>query len=77
MGNRDDIKVANLIRPPFDEADCAEIESLCEKLIEVIEREKKGMSSCTAKQSADDIIDTLIDVKVDTRDFLKKLEAKR
>lgn len=63
------------IRPPFDEADLQSVQALCEELIECVEQRKKKMGSKTALATADDIIDILIDIKIDAETFVKTLGA--
>lgn len=59
------IKTNNSVRAPFTTQDVRDIENLCEDLIKKIQTESGGWESVFAKQTAEDLMDVIIDIKAD------------
>jgi len=70
------LSVIGKIEPPFTDVDYREIDVLCEKLIETCQLMQNRTASVYAKNTASDIIDVLVDIKVDVEEHGKKHAAK-
>lgn len=68
----DKIQVKATIEVPFTDQDYEEIDSLCEVLIIYCEKMRENNSSCYAKRTASDIIDMIVDLKIDMSDFAQE-----
>ena len=64
-----------LVRLPYTDEEMVEIRELCENIIVVIEHRKKNMAE-QSKAIADDIIDTIIDIKIDVTNMHKQNKEK-
>ena len=62
------------IRKPISEEDAEQVKNLCENLIAVIANVQDKNKSLTpiARESIDDILDLIIDIKVDCVDFINR-----
>ena len=69
---KDQIQVNATIEPPFTDQDYEQIDSLCEALIVHCERMRESNSSLYTKRTASDIIDMIVDLKIDMSDFAQK-----
>ena len=63
-----EIKTKQGVRTPLTTDDVRNIHNLCEELIDIIVERKKTWVSTFAQQTAEDIMDVLIDIKVDIDD---------
>ncbi len=63
------LSVIGKIEPPFTDVDYREIDVLCEKLIETCQQMQNRTASVYAKNTASDIIDVLVDIKVDVQEY--------
>lgn len=68
----DKIKVAANIEAPFTDVDYKEIDALCENLIITCERMRSDSPSVYARNTASDIIDMIVDLKIDLSSFGEK-----
>jgi hypothetical protein len=66
------LSVIGKIEPPFTDVDYREIDVLCEKLIETCQLMQNRTASVYAKNTASDIIDVLVDIKIDVQEHGKK-----
>jgi hypothetical protein len=64
-----EIKTKQGVRTPLTTDDVRNIHNLCEELIDIIVERKKTWVSTFAQQTAEDIMDVLIDIKVDIDDW--------
>jgi len=62
----------NTVRMPMTTQDVSDITNLCETLIERIQSGSAGWDSVFAKQTAEDLMDVIIDLKVDIADWGEK-----
>ena len=62
------------IRKPITAEDADQVKNLCENLIAVIANVQERNSKLTpiARESIDDILDLIIDIKVDCVDFINR-----
>jgi hypothetical protein len=63
------IKVAAKIEPPFTDMDYKEIDVLCESLIMTCSKMRDDSPSVYARNTASDIIDMIVDLKIDLSSF--------
>ena len=68
----DNIRVAAKIKPPFTDVDYKEIDALCESLIMTCEKMRSDSPSVYARNTASDIIDMIVDLKIDMSSFGNK-----
>lgn len=68
----DNIRVAAKIKPPFTDVDYKEIDTLCESLIMTCEKMRSDSPSVYARNTASDIIDMIVDLKIDMSSFGNK-----
>ncbi len=65
----DSIRVAAEIKPPFTDVDYKEIDALCESLIMACDKMRDDSPSAYARKTASDIIDMIVDLKIDMSEF--------
>ena len=63
------IMVAAKIEPPFTDIDYKEIDALCENLIMICGKMREDSPSVYARNTASDIIDMIVDLKIDLSSF--------
>lgn len=68
----DRIKVAANIKAPFTDMDYKEIDALCESLIMICGKMRDDSPSVYARNTASDIIDMIVDLKIDLSSFGEK-----
>ena len=66
------VGVSQTVRMPMTKQDVADITNLCEELIERIQSGSAGWDSIFAKQTAGDLMDVIIDIKVDIAEWGEK-----
>lgn len=67
-----EINVAAKVTGPYSTEDCEQIDALCERLLEACEAFREASTSCHAKSAASDLIDLIVDIKIDVREYGKK-----
>jgi len=63
------INVAAKIETPFTDVDYKEIDALCENLIMTCDKMRDDSPSAYARKTASDIIDMIVDLKIDMSEF--------
>jgi len=66
------LKVRANVKTPFTKKDYEEVDAMCEVLITHLSVTRENSSSHWVKMTASDIIDVMVDLKIDMAEFGKK-----